>query len=194
MNADERRSNLRRLPVTIADMKRISATDLHLRTSQIVREVEKGCVFVIEKHGGPFKPTASILSTGKGNAVYLHVLEWTDDEINLPPLPRKIKAGTLLTGGRVQARQTGERLTIRVPRQYRQDIDALVKLELDGPALDIAPIQPPGPKAAASNVYQNRPQCGPDKAVDNNPSTAVGNGAGSRERSRPGMAPSAPGR
>jgi hypothetical protein len=91
-------------------------------------------------------------------------------------------------------RQAEGRLAIRVPRQYRQDIDTLVKLELDGPALDIAPIELPGPKAAASNVYQNRPQYGPDKAVDNNPSTAVGNGAGSRERSRPGMAPSAPGR
>jgi len=144
--------------------------------------------------GGPFKPTASILSTRKGNAVYLHVLQWTDDEINLPLLPRKIKAGTLLTGGRVQVRQAEGRLAIRVPRQYRQDIDTLVKLELDGPALDIAPIELPGPKAAASNVYQNRPQYGPDKAVDNNPSRAVGNGAGSRERSRPGMAPGAPGR
>jgi len=53
MNADKRRSNLRRLSVTIADVKRISATDLHLRTSQIVREVEKGSVFVIEKRGVP---------------------------------------------------------------------------------------------------------------------------------------------
>jgi len=53
MNAEKRRSDSRRLPATIADMKRISATDLRMRTSQIIGEVEKGSVFVIEKRGVP---------------------------------------------------------------------------------------------------------------------------------------------
>jgi antitoxin (DNA-binding transcriptional repressor) of toxin-antitoxin stability system len=34
-------------------MERISVRDLHLRTSQIIRQVEQGGVFVIEKDGLP---------------------------------------------------------------------------------------------------------------------------------------------
>ena len=87
--------------------------------------------------GGPWKPTQAIASTRKGNVVYLHVLRWDDGSITLPGIPRKIVNSRLLTGGAVEVRQTGDTVVVSVPSASRQAIDTLVKLELDGPAIDV---------------------------------------------------------
>ena len=49
-------------------------------------------------------------------------------------------------------RQTKEAVEIQVPPQNRQEIDTIVKLELDGPAGEIEPI------VAASTVADQRRQ------------------------------------
>ena len=46
----------------------------------------------------------------------------------------------LLTGGKVDLKQSQDGITITVPKQYRPDIDTVVVLELDGPASEIAPV------------------------------------------------------
>ena len=38
--------------------------------------------------GGPFKPGDYGVSTRKGNTIYLHIGEWTDDVLTLPAIPR----------------------------------------------------------------------------------------------------------
>jgi alpha-L-fucosidase len=59
-----------------------------------------------------------------------------------------------------------------VPPQCRQEIDTIVKITLDGPAGEIEPVAltsaslTAGKKAKVSNVYQNSPEHGADKAVD----------------------------
>jgi len=90
--------------------------------------------------GGPWKPGKDIASTRKGNAVYLHILRWTGDSITLRNIPRKITGSSLLTGGKVEVKQTEQGVVITVPAGDRQKIDTLVKLELEGSAMDIAPV------------------------------------------------------
>jgi alpha-L-fucosidase len=90
--------------------------------------------------GGPYKPMQDIASTSKGNTVYIHVLKWSGDTITLPNLPKKVLAASLLTGGTIEVKQDDRRLTIQVPAQSRQEIDTIVKLDLNGPALDIPPL------------------------------------------------------
>jgi len=90
--------------------------------------------------GGPYKPMQDIASTSKGNTVYIHVLNWSGDTITLPNLPKKVLAASLLTGGTVEVKQDDRGLTIQVPAQSRQEIDTIVKLDLNGPALDIPPL------------------------------------------------------
>ncbi len=90
--------------------------------------------------GGPWKPIKDIASTRKGNVVYLHILGWSGKTLTLPNLPRKIIRNTLLTGGDLSLKQTSDGIVVTVPPRDRQPIDTLVKLELDGPALDIQPI------------------------------------------------------
>jgi alpha-L-fucosidase len=110
--------------------------------------------------GGPWKPTKSIASTRKGNTIYLHLLGWNGKTITLPNIPRKIVSSTALTGGTARVQQAALKISIRVDsaaahppdrgaellrspqtRPANQPlIDTIVKLELDGSALDLAPL------------------------------------------------------
>ena len=127
--------------------------------------------------GGPFKTTASLASTYRDSTIYVHILDWSDQTITLPALPKRILSASLLTGGSVNVRQTADAIVIGVREEYRDPIDTIVELTLDGPAAEIAPLALPsaslaaGKKGSASNVYQNNPSHGPDKAFDDDPGT-----------------------
>ena len=49
--------------------------------------------------GGPFKPGDYGVSTRKGNTIYLHICEWTDDVLTLPAIPLKVVHSRVLSGG-----------------------------------------------------------------------------------------------
>jgi alpha-L-fucosidase len=122
--------------------------------------------------GGPFKPNKQMASTRRGNTVYVHVLKWEGDSIVLPPLPKKIVSHSLLTGGTANVAQDAGGITIRAEAPARQEIDTIVKLEMDGPALDIAAVgMPTNIKATASNIYQKMDDYGPEMAFDGDPGT-----------------------
>jgi alpha-L-fucosidase len=122
--------------------------------------------------GGPFKPNKQIASTRKRNTVYVHVLKWEGDCVALPPLPKKIIASSVLTGGTATIKQDPNGITISIPSLDRKAIDTIVKLELDGPALDIRPISLPTTiKATASNIYQQMDAYAPEMAFDGDPHT-----------------------
>ncbi len=127
--------------------------------------------------GGPFKTTAGLASTYRDNVIYVHILEWPSDTITLPALPKRVADASLLTGGTVSVQQTDKGIEIQVPAGSRQEIDTIVALKLDGPAGDIPPVAmssgslASGKKATASNVFQNSPAHGPEKAFDDDPGT-----------------------
>ncbi|MHC4072470.1 MAG: alpha-L-fucosidase, partial [Planctomycetota bacterium] len=127
--------------------------------------------------GGPFKPGGWGASTHKGNTVYVHVLNWPGEQLVLPPVPKKVIASSVLTGGAASVKQTDEAIEISVSRAYRQEIDTIIKLQLDGPAGELAPVGLPSAslafekKTRASNVYQKNRHYGPDKVVDDDPAT-----------------------
>jgi alpha-L-fucosidase len=110
--------------------------------------------------GGPWKPSQSIASTRRGNAIYLHLLSYSGKTVTLPNIPREIVASSLLTGGTAQVRQSGRHISIRIdappahpppqgaefllPRGPTRSVppqtDSVLKLELDGSAMDLAPL------------------------------------------------------
>jgi len=132
---------------------------------------------IYSTRGGPFKPTSWLASTNKGNVIYVHILAWPSDTITLSPITRNILSSSALTGGSVSVTQTKDSIEISLPKADRQAIDTIIKLQLDGPAAEIVPVNLPsasltsGRKARASNVYQNDPGYGADKAVDDDIST-----------------------
>jgi len=131
--------------------------------------------------GGPFKPGRWGASTCRDQRVYVHVLDWqqatADGRLDLPPLPAKVLKSALLGPGTVSVRQSDERIEISVPQECRQEIDTVVVLDLDGPALDLKPVQWPsrslarGRPASASNTFQNMAQYAPGKAFDDDDET-----------------------
>jgi len=139
--------------------------------------------------GGPYKPSKQIVSTRKGNTVYLHILAWPEETLKLPPLAAKITKSSVLTGGDVTVNQTDAALEITVPAASRQAIDTIVALELDKPAIEIAPISvtgkneslTTGKKAKASNVYQKSHNYSAAKAVDGEDETRWATDAGTKQ-------------
>jgi len=137
--------------------------------------------------GGPFKTTGGLASTYRDNTIYVHILDWPGDTITLPALPKRVTDASLLTGGSVSVRQTQDTLEIQVPAGSRQEIDTIVKLELDGPAAAIDPLVvgstsiASGKKATASNVFQNSRDHGPAKAFDDDPGTRWATDAGVKQ-------------
>ena len=87
--------------------------------------------------GGPWKPGKNIVSTRRGNVIYLHILNSADGRLELPALPAQIKSAALLHGTKVLADQRGGKLVVAIPATSFGAVDTIVKLELDRPALEI---------------------------------------------------------
>ncbi len=137
--------------------------------------------------GGPFKTGSWGASTNKGSTIYIHAFNWDDDTIMLPPIPKKITANTVLTGGTAIVKQTKEAIEISLPKAHQQELDTIIALKLDDPASEIAPVSmlsaslAYGKKAKASNIFQNSAGYGPNKAVDDDPATRWATDTGTKQ-------------
>lgn len=125
--------------------------------------------------GGPWKPTRAIASTRRGNIVYLHLLRQDADTVTLPDLPVRVRKAALLHGGAVAVAQSNGELTLKIPASRRDPIDTVVRLTLEGSAMEI-PAMATGTsanvRATASNVFQQMTsEYGPQEAFDNDPGT-----------------------
>ncbi|HEX4262879.1 MAG TPA: alpha-L-fucosidase [Verrucomicrobiae bacterium] len=123
--------------------------------------------------GGPWKPTRAVTSTRNGNIIYAHVLRWGNGSVELPGIPRKIKSAALLDGVKVDAVNRDDKLVITVPADRRDSMDTVVKLQLDGSAMDLVAMEPATKiKTTASNVYRNQvSDYGPQMAFDDDSDT-----------------------
>ncbi|WP_125206231.1 alpha-L-fucosidase [Capsulimonas corticalis] len=120
--------------------------------------------------GGPYKPTGDYVSTRKGDMVYIHVLNWNGEDIQLPPLSRKIVKSALLGGGRIAVHQSADGVTVHIPASAHDAADTVVALKLGGSAMDLAPIAPmpktPLATLSASDVFRNDPTYAAGMAFD----------------------------
>lgn len=154
--------------------------DGQIEVRQIARLKEMGAWLekygqsVFATRGGPFKPAKHVAATRKDNKVFVHILAWPEETLKLPALPAKIVKSCVLTGGQAAVKQTAAGIEISVPKADRREIDTIVVLELDKPAIGLAPIAvssigqslSEGKKATASNVYEKNAHYGAAMAVD----------------------------
>lgn len=115
-------------------------------------------------------------STYNENTIYLHVLSWKDMPDKLPPIGKKIVAAEMLTTGIVTVKQDDAGIKLIVPQQYRDDIDTVIKLQLDGPAADIPTLVVPSLSLAAHKKIHasgtfDKASHGPEKILDDDWST-----------------------
>lgn len=137
--------------------------------------------------GGPFKPGGWGASTFKGNTVYVHVLNWQENTLTLPPIPKKIIASSVMGDGTATVKQTRKAIEISVPKSYRSELDTIIVLELNGPASTIRPRAllssslTAEKRARASNVFQKNAAYNASKAVDDDPATRWATDSGTQK-------------
>ncbi len=89
--------------------------------------------------GGPYMPNDYMVSTRKGNKIYLQLLEHPEKDIRLPfsKGPKIKKAYFLENEMAVSIEQDKSSVTVKLPKALPDDIVAVIVLELDGSAMDI---------------------------------------------------------
>jgi alpha-L-fucosidase len=98
-------------------------------------------VSIYGTRGGPFQPGEYGVSTRKGNTIYLHLMNWKEDSLTLPAVPFRIINSTVLTGGEVKVKQNSNRTNLSLSSTGSDNLDTIVALEMDGPAIEIEPLQ-----------------------------------------------------
>lgn len=81
--------------------------------------------------GGPLTPRPWGVTTQKGNKIYLHILDWPDESLVLPSIPKQIKTAKFLKdGSRVEFTQNKYGFLIKIPETARDEYDTIIEIEL----------------------------------------------------------------
>jgi alpha-L-fucosidase len=101
------------------------------RLRQMGRWLKKYGTSVFGTRGGPIAPREWGVTTQRGDTVFVHILDWPDHLLALPPITgRVVRAVMLDTNTPVEFAQSGAGLTLNVPI-VADDIDRVVALSLD---------------------------------------------------------------
>ena len=101
------------------------------RLQEIGRWLEKNGESIYGTRGGPVTPRSWGVTTQKGNTVYVHLLDWEDASLALPPLPGKVTAARMLVGGApVTWREDEAGVVLRLPKVDRDPLDTVVVVEM----------------------------------------------------------------
>jgi alpha-L-fucosidase len=102
------------------------------RLHEVGAWMDKNGEAIYGTRGGPIAPHAWGVTTRKGNRVYVHVLDWPDASLLLPPLPSAVRSAHLLSGGRPVDFKTGDfGVVLNLPRESVDPMDTIVVLELE---------------------------------------------------------------
>ena len=102
----------------------------HLR--EVGQWIEKNGESIYGTRGGPITSRPWGVTTRKGNLVYVHVLDWQDSVLALPPMPQQVKQATLLKdGSRVEFTATNDSVLLKLPRSSADEYDRIIVLELN---------------------------------------------------------------
>ena len=93
--------------------------------------------------GGPFKPGDYGASTRKGKTIFLHLWQWSEGSLKLPPIPAKVVRSRVLTGGKATVRQTEAGLEISLPQATGSRWTPLLRSNWIAPPLSLAAVDVP---------------------------------------------------
>ena len=80
---------------------------------------------------GPVKPSRWGATTQKGNTIYIHILNLEEENLLIPNLEKKIKSATFFDdGSKVTFETTKFGTLLQIPRQKRQKVDTIIKVEI----------------------------------------------------------------
>lgn len=92
--------------------------------------------------GGPYISGQWGGSCTKDNVIYLHIFQWLENELMLPPLPRTILSCEELGGEPVRFKQNSDGVLLRIDSEKTRAVHSVVKLTLAaGPELDLIKVE-----------------------------------------------------
>ncbi len=102
------------------------------RLEEMGKWLEQNGESIYGTRGGPVSPRPWGVTTRKGNKVYVHVLNWSDQVLSIPGLPSKVKSAKLLKDGRsIDFREDDEYgFLLKIPTDAVQPYDTIIVLEL----------------------------------------------------------------
>lgn len=110
------------------------------RMREIGRWLKRNGKTIYGSRGGPFLPGSWGASTCKGRTIYLHVLDPGARRLSLPSMSARILRASILHGGNLPLTPTSAGTTIEIPATRPDDLDTIVRIDLDRPAFGIAPV------------------------------------------------------
>jgi len=101
------------------------------RLRGVGRWLEQFGASVYGTRGGPVAPRPWGVTTRRADTVYVHVLDWADPELSLPPLPGGVQTATdLATATRVVFRESANGVTLLLPPREPGTVDQVIVLSL----------------------------------------------------------------
>lgn len=80
--------------------------------------------------GGPIGPRPWGVTTAKGNKVYVHVMDWPDRALVIPPIAKKVQSARVLGGGPVAVKSVDNGLLLQLPETGRNEFDTVIELSV----------------------------------------------------------------
>ena len=90
--------------------------------------------------GGPWKPSPLMVSTRKGDKIYIHFLQQMREPVVLQGLPRTVMSARTLDGKAVRTSSEKGMLTVHVQDCAWDGIATVVELTVAGDAMSVQPI------------------------------------------------------
>jgi alpha-L-fucosidase len=101
------------------------------RLLKVGKWLKKNGESIYGTRGGPFMPDSSIVSTYKGNQIFLFSINPQKEEIELPGLKGSIIKAQTLSGAKIEYIQSKDQISITLPKGLQEDIVTVIKLTLD---------------------------------------------------------------
>ena len=117
--------------------------DQSARLAEIGKWLEQNGESIYGTRGGPFKPGAYGGTTRKDKTIYVHVFNWPQGALKLPPVAAKLVQARLLSGGKVEVKQSDAGLDISVSETDRQPVDTVVAVEFDSGVMKLPAVNAP---------------------------------------------------
>ena len=101
------------------------------RLEQIGRWLSANGASIYGTRGGPISPHPWGVTTQIGNTIYVHILDWPDPVLLLPPLYRTVIGAHTLTGhAKIDFTKTDYGILLKLPPRDAGDFDTIIALDL----------------------------------------------------------------
>ena len=161
------------------DSSGVFPPDFAARAHEMGNWIGKNRQAIYNTKGGIYTPGQNYVSSFSGNKLYIHLLDNAPTELDLPPVPAKVRSAALLNGTKINFTQTGKNLKISFPEEKLDSIATIAILTMDQDLAALKPIIPFSTsgslaygKAGAASSSVGQFYHDPSAAFDDNPKTS----------------------